>query len=334
MQMPVTGIARVAGFLALGLAMTPFSPAVAQTKLTIVTFSGATNLPVWLAIDKGFFAKEGLDVTHEVTRGSEGVMQGIMTNKYQFGSAALDNTIAYVEGQGDVKIDNFDLVAIMGVHSGMSRIVTRPEVKALKDIKGQTVAVDAANSGYGLVMFKILDLNGLKRDDYKVLAVGSGPNRMAALKDNKAVAAAVSPPEDIKAKQDGYNVLADATEIIGSYQGSAYVVSRAWAKAHEKEVLAFIRAIVAASDSVVKDKATALAVMKSRISGISDADAETIYAAMTTGKGGLNKGAKINIDGVKMLLSLRNEFSGSPIKLSDPYKYVDLTYYDKATGGK
>jgi ABC-type nitrate/sulfonate/bicarbonate transport system substrate-binding protein len=175
MQMHVKGIARVAGLLALSLAMTPFSPAAAQTKLTIVTFSGATNLPVWLAIDKGFFAKEGLDVAHEVTRGSEGVMQGIMTNKYQFGSAALDNTIAYVEGQGDVKIDNFDLVAIMGVHSGMSRIVTRPEVKALKDIKGQTVAVDAANSGYGLVMYKLLDMNGLKKDkDYTVLAVGSG----------------------------------------------------------------------------------------------------------------------------------------------------------------
>lgn len=330
--MQTKALSRLAGLLAMGL--TFLSPAMAQTKLTIVTFSGATNLPVWIALDKGFFAKEGLDVSHEVTRGSEAVMQGIMTGKYQFGSAALDNTIAYVEGQGDVKIDNFDLVAIMGVHSGMSRIVARPEIKSLKDIKGQTVAVDAANSGYGLVMFKILELNGLKRDDYKVLAVGSGPNRMTALKDNKAVAAAVSPPEDTKAKQDGYNVLADATEIIGSYQGSAYVVSRAWAKAHEKEVLAFIRAIVAASDYVVSDKAEALQVMKKRIAGLSDADVETIYAAMTSGKGGLNPGARINIDGVKMLLDLRNQYSGSDTKLSDPYKYVDLTYYEKATGKK
>ncbi len=325
-------LARVVA--AVGLALISCPPAMAQTKLSLVTFSGATNLPVWIALDKGFFAKEGLDVAHEVTRGSEGVMQGIMTGKYQFGSAALDNTIAYVEGQGDVKIDNFDLVAIMGVHSGMSRIVTRPEIKNLKDIKGQTVAVDAANSGYGLVMYKILELNGLKRDDYKVLAVGSGPNRMAALKDNKAVAAAVSPPEDSKAKQEGFNMLADATEIIGAYQGSAYVVSRAWAKAHEKEVLAFIRAIVAASNYVVSNKADALAVMKKRITGLSDAEVETIYTAMTSGKGGLNPGAKINIEGVKMLLDLRNQYSGSDKKLNDPYKYIDLSYYEKAIGNK
>jgi ABC-type nitrate/sulfonate/bicarbonate transport systems, periplasmic components len=101
------GLSAVLGFAGLALAFAV--PAAAQTKLTIVTFSGATNLPVWIALDKGFFQKEGLDVTHEVTRGSQQVMEGLMSGKYQFGSAALDNTIAYVEGQGDVKIDNFDL---------------------------------------------------------------------------------------------------------------------------------------------------------------------------------------------------------------------------------
>jgi ABC-type nitrate/sulfonate/bicarbonate transport system substrate-binding protein len=327
------GFSKILAGAAIGLAM-GFTPVLAQTKLTVVTFSGATNLPIWVAMEKGFFTKEGLDVSHEVTKGSEGVMQGIMTGKYQFGSAALDNTIAYAEGQGDVKIDGFDLVAILGVHSGMSRIVSRPEIKSLKEIKGHTVAVDAANSGYGLVMYKILDMNGLKRDDYQALAVGSGPNRMAALKEGKAVAAAVSPPEDSKAKQEGFNVLADATEIIGAYQGSAYVVSRAWAKQHEKEVLAFIRAMVAATDSVFADKAGALEVMKNRIKGVSDADLAAIYGEMVGGKGGLNRGAKINIDGVKMLLSLRNQFGDAKTPLSDPYKYIDLTYYEKATGGK
>ena len=58
--------------------------------------------------------------------------------------------------------------------------------------------------------------------------------------------------------------------------------------------------------------------------------AETIYAALTAGNGGLNKGAKVNDAGVKMLLDLRNEFSGSDKKLTDTKKYVDTSYYDKA----
>jgi ABC-type nitrate/sulfonate/bicarbonate transport system substrate-binding protein len=314
------------------IAMAFAAPAAAQQKLTVITFSGATNLPVWIAVDKGFFKKEGLDVQHEVTRGSKQVMEGLMTGKYQFGSAALDNTIAYTEGQGDVKIDNFDLVAILGVHSGMSRIVSRPEIKDWKDLKGKTVAVDAANSGYGLVMYKLLAMNGLQKDkDYKVLAVGSGKERMQAMKDGRAYAAAVSPPEDTYAKKEGFNVLADATEVLGAYQGSAYIVSRKWAKEHEKEVLAFIRAIVASSDFVFTHKAEAMAVMKAHIKGVSDEEAETIYAALTGNNGGLNKGAKINDAGVKMLLDLRNEFSGSDQKLTDTKKYADTTYYDKAT---
>jgi hypothetical protein len=52
--------------------------------------------------------------------------------------------------------------------------------------------------------------------------------------------------------------------------------------------------------------------------------------ALTGGNGGLNKGAKVNDAGVKMLLDLRNEFSGSDKKLTDTKKYVDTTYYDKA----
>ena len=63
----------------LGWAFGSIPPAGAQTKITIVLFSGATNLPVWVAMDKGFFAREGLDVVQELTRGSTAAMQGLMS---------------------------------------------------------------------------------------------------------------------------------------------------------------------------------------------------------------------------------------------------------------
>jgi ABC-type nitrate/sulfonate/bicarbonate transport system substrate-binding protein len=320
---------------AIGLALSAVTPAAAQTKLTIVTFAGATNLPVWIAIDKGFFAKEGLDVTQEITRGSSPAMQGLMDGKYQFASSALDNTIAIVEGEGDVKFDNFDVVAILGVHSGMNKIMSRPETKGYADIKGHAIASDALNSGYGLVLVKILASKGLVLNkDYTAIAVGSTPNRIAAMKENKAVAAVISPPEHMKLMKEGYNLLGDATQAIGAYQGSAFVVRRSWAKAHEKETLAFIRAQIAATDYAFANKAGALEVMKKNIKGLSDQELESAYTEMVTSKGGLNRGAKINMDGVKMLLTLRNEVAPAGKQLTDPGKYIDLSYYEKATGGK
>ena len=322
-------------FAAIGWAVSSLNPAMAQTKLTIVTFGGATNLPVWVAFEKGFFAKEGLEVTQEITRGSSPAMQGLMSGKYQFASTALDNTIAIAEGQGDVKFDNFDAVAILGVHSGMNKIVTRPEIKDYAAIRGKVIASDALNSGYGLVLVKILAMKGLTLNkDYTALAVGSTPNRIAAMKEGKAVAAVISPPEHLGLQKEGYNVLGDATEAIGAYQGSAFVVRQSWAKAHEREVLAFIRAQIAATDYVFADRAGALAVMKNRMQGLSGAELESSYTEMVTSKGGLNRGARINMDGVKMLLTLRNELAGSGYQLADAAKYIDLSYYEKATGGK
>jgi ABC-type nitrate/sulfonate/bicarbonate transport system substrate-binding protein len=326
---------RIMGCAAVGLALALAAPAAAQTKLTIVTFAGATNLPIWVAIDKGFFAKEGLDVTQEITRGSVAEIQGLMSGKYQFGSSALDNLIGNAEGIGDTKIEGFDLVGIAGVHSGMNKVVTRPEIKTYADIKGKVIATDALTSGYGLVLIRILQMKGLMLNkDYTALPVGSGPNRLNAMKDGKAVAAALSAPQDLQAEKLGFNILDDTTALIGAYQGSAIVVRRSYAKAHEAEVLAFLRAIIAATDYVFSDKADALAEMKAHIKGLSDADLESVYTSMTTSKGGLNRGAKMNMDGVKMLLTLRNDLAGSDKKLTDPTKYVDLSYYQKASGGK
>jgi ABC-type nitrate/sulfonate/bicarbonate transport system substrate-binding protein len=322
-------LSRTLAWAAIGWALSAVTPAQAQTKLTIITFAGATNLPIWVALEKGFFAKEGLDVTHEITRGSSPAMQGLMDGKYQFATSALDNTIAIAEGQGDVKFDNFDVVAIMGVHSGMNKIMTRPEIKSYADIKGKAIASDALNSGYGLVLVKILASKGLVLNrDYTALAVGSTPNRIAAMQEGKAVAAVISPPEHMKLMKEGYNLLGDATEAIGAYQGSAVIVRQSWAKAHEKETLAFIRAQVASVDYVFADKAGALAVMKK------DDEIEAAYTEMVTSKGGLNRAGKINTDGVKMLLTLRNEVAGADKQITDASKYIDLSYYEKATGGK
>jgi ABC-type nitrate/sulfonate/bicarbonate transport system substrate-binding protein len=325
-------LARRLACAAIGWALTSATPAGAQTKLNIVTFAGATNLPIWVALDKGFFAKEGLEVTQEITRGSTPAMQGLMDGKYQFASSALDNTIAIAEGEGDVKFDNFDVVAILGVHSGMNKIMSRPEIKSYADIKGKAIASDALTSGYGLVLVKILASKGLVLNkDYTALAVGSTPNRIAAMKDGKAVAAVISPPEHMKLMKEGYNLLGDATEAIGAYQGSAFIVRKSWAHAHEKETLAFIRAQVAATDYVFANKAGSLEVMKKNIKGLSDEELEAAYTEMVTSKGGLNRAGKMNMDGVKMLLTLRNEVAGAGKQLTDASKYIDLSFHEKAT---
>lgn len=305
-----------------------------ETHLDMIGFGGASNLPIWIAQDKGLFAKEGLDVKLDATKGSIAQMQNMMAGKYQVAATSIDNILAYTEEQGDVTIDNFDVVAVGGIHSGLNSVVTRPEIKAYRDIKGKPVAVDALGTGYAFVLFKILEKNGLALGkDYTAISVGGGPERLEALESKKAVAAVMSAPNDTEAEAMGYNILTDAAKELGGYQGSVYCVRRSWAKAHETEAVAWLRALIAAHDYVFAHKTEAIAVLRARLKKLDERQAETVYTSLTSGAGGLNQKAQINEAGLRTVLALRGQYAKPQKTLTDPAKYSDFGYYRKALAG-
>jgi ABC-type nitrate/sulfonate/bicarbonate transport system substrate-binding protein len=324
---------RTAMVLAAGVAVGLAAPASAQTAVKMIGFGGGTNVPSWVAIDKGFFEKEGLKVTQDVTPGSKEQMQDIMAGKYQFASTAFDNIVAYTEGEGTDKFPDFDVVAIMGVHSGMNSVVARPEIKKYSDLKGKVAAVDSPTSGYATVLYQIIrEKAGLEKDkDYTTASVGGTSGRVKALKDGAAQVAMISSPNDMQLKEEGFTILGDAAEEIGAFQGSAYAVRKSYAKDHPKEVEAFVRGVVAATDYVFANKAGTVEVLKARIKNLSDADASSLYDRLI-GPGGLNKRAALNTKGIETVLKLRTLYGGAaPTK---PEKYIDLSYYQKVVGSK
>jgi ABC-type nitrate/sulfonate/bicarbonate transport system substrate-binding protein len=319
--------------LAAGLAVGLAAPALAQTEVKMISFGGGTNVPSWVALDKGFFEKEGLKVTQDVTPGSKEQMQDIMAGKYQFASTAFDNIVAYTEGEGSDKFPNYDVVAIMGVHSGMNSVVARPEIKKYSDLKGKVAAVDSPTSGYATVLYQIVkEKSGLEKDkDYTTASVGGTSGRVKALKDGAAHVAMISSPNDMQLKDEGFTILGDAASEIGDFQGSAYAVRKSYAKDHAKEVDAFVRAMVAATDFVFSDKAGTVEVLKKRIKNLSDEDANKLYDRLT-GPGGLNRRAALNTKGVETVLKLRTLYGGAAPTKAD--KYIDLSYYEKVVGKK
>lgn len=307
----------------------------ALTPIRMIGFGGASNLPSWLAMESGIFAKHGLDVSLVRTEGSMPQIQDMMAGKYDIATTSIDNIIAYTEGQGPAKLDKpFDMVAVMGVHSGMNSIVTRPEIKSYADIKGKAVAVDAPNTGYAFVIFRLLEEKaGLKLNrDYTILPVGNTHLRMDALRDGRAVAAVMGGPSDQEAAEEGYNILSDCAAELGGYQGSVYGVRRAWMAQNGETLQRFIRAIVEAHGRVYADKTVSKQVLMKRIKGLSDKGAEQLYISLTAGAGGLAKRAEIDLPGMKTVLSMRTAYGEPRLELNDPLKYVDVGPYEAAVG--
>ena len=318
--------------IAFGLSIVAAAAGWAQTKIDVVAFEGATNLPLWIAIDRGFFAKEGLTVTLASTKGAIPQMQDTMAGKYQIASTAMDNLAGFAEGQSGVEPPpGFDIVALAGVHSGTNYVIARPEIKSFSDIKGKVVSVDALQSGYGFVLYRVLEDHGLKLNvDYRVIAVGSGPGRLESMKAGTSVAAVLSAPNDLEAKSLGFNNLGDTVEAIRAYQATTYAARRSWARDHQQEALAFLRATIAASDFIFSNRNDSIAALRQHLKSLSADQADTLYATLVSGKGGFNRKLAMNMDGVKMVLDLRSRYAEPKMTLNDPNKYIDLGYYDQA----
>jgi ABC-type nitrate/sulfonate/bicarbonate transport system substrate-binding protein len=306
--------------------------AAGAAEIRMMTFGGATNLPVWVAMEKGLFDKEGVKLTYAQTNGSVEQIKAFYEGKFDIISTAFDNIVAYAEGQSDIPLPGpYDMVAFMGVHGGMNSVMTPADINGYADIKGKTVAVDALKSGYGIVLYQILkDKGGLELDkDYKVISVGNTDKRLEAMREKKAVAAIIGAPTDIEVEKQGFKLLADAAKELGAYQGSAMVVRTSWAKTHEADMAPFIRAVVAATDMIFKDKEMAISVLRKRIKSMSQEDAEKLYPRLV-GPGGLIPHSRMDIKGVETVLKIRETYGEPKKKMGPVSKYVDMGYYDRA----
>jgi hypothetical protein len=58
----------------------------------------------------------------------------------------------------------------ISLYTGFLSLVTAPDVKAVADLRGRTLSVDALTTDYAFVLFEILGRSGLYDGDYALLA--------------------------------------------------------------------------------------------------------------------------------------------------------------------
>ncbi len=307
------------------LALAPAVPA----RVRVIFFGVAGNLPVWAGIAKGFFAREDLTVTTKVTPGSVYMMKHLNAGDFDIAHTSIDNCVAYDEGQRAVALaPPGDFVTVMGGDSGLLTVWARPEISSWADLRGKTLAVDAVTTGFAFVLQRMAEMNGVHPSEYRLEPAGGTPKRYKALVESGKFAAAVlTPPFDLLAQAHGLKKLGSANEALGHYQAYAGVTRRAWATQNRDVLVRYIRAYVATIgwlyDPANKSEAAALLVENAHVP---PALAPQVFAEIT-GPGGTDPNAKIDIEGLRTVLSLRSEF-GEPRKvLTDPQKYIDDTAY-------
>lgn len=310
------------------------APAQELPEVKAIIFPGANNWPIWAAEARGEFAKSGIRVALTPTPNSVFLMTGLIQGKFDVAIAAIDNLVAYQEGQGEVTVEGeIDLVAVMGANNGFNSLMASPKVKDVADFRGRKVAVDAATTGYAFVLYDILRRNGLNPGDYVVERAGGSGRRWDALREGKQDGTLLSLPWDIIAANNGFKRLATSNDV-GRFQGSAGIVQRKWAAANEAKLVAFIRGYVAGLDWISDpgNREEAIALLRKNLKSLTPELADASYKVLLDPSTGLQRKAELDVAGLRTVLALRSEY-GQPRKtLTDPMKYYDPSYYRKALG--
>jgi ABC-type nitrate/sulfonate/bicarbonate transport system substrate-binding protein len=306
----------------------------AQQPIELISFGGGANWPVWVAQEKGLFAKHGVAVKQTITPNSVFQIQNLVEGKFDIATTAFDNVVAYQEGQGEAELKTTpDLFAFMGGYAGGLRLVTLPDVRTYAALKGKTVGVDAATTGFAFILYKLLAMNGVPPGEYKVERLGGTPARVEALMQGKIAATMVSSPSEVLPESKGYYRLGDTTATFGSYQTSVGASRRSWAVKNGDRLVGFIHAYAEAIDWLYQpqNKAEAVALYIKHLPNVPKPVAEKSYDVMFSGNEGFQKKVKLDLEGARTVLKLRSEFAKPQKNLSDPMKYIDESYYRRAT---
>jgi ABC-type nitrate/sulfonate/bicarbonate transport system substrate-binding protein len=309
------------------------APAQAQKEITLNSFPGSSIWPIWAAQKQGFFEKEGLKIKNVYTTSSAAQMIGLVKGEFDMVTTALDNVIAYAEGEGAPQAPkDADLIAFLGGNNGALSLLAQPEIKSVADLKGRDLAVDAVATGFSFVLREILARNGLAASDYKLVPFGNTQARLRAMRDNKAAAALLTPPLSQAALAQGYKDLANAADVLGGYQGSIAATRRDWAKAHPDLVIAFIRGYRAGLDwlEAPPNKQAAIAVLRAELPQITEAEAEQNYALQVADPKGFDPGGKIDPAGAKAVFELRRRWGPQGKQAADVSRFIDESYFERA----
>jgi NitT/TauT family transport system substrate-binding protein len=196
----------------------------------------SSRIALWVTSDMGFFKKNGLAAEAIVTPGVQGT-QALIAGELQFYLGGVDSA-ALAAARGS------DLVALATAEPIEYKLITQPNVKTVKDVRGKKIVVDRVGGTSYYISLQILEKVGLKSGEVELVQVGGGGNQRVAAFKSGLVAGVVTSPDRFEQLKIPYHVLADAMEMGIKVMGNSYLTTRSYRDQNKDVVLRTMRSLV------------------------------------------------------------------------------------------
>ena len=234
-------IARLIQFLALaGIVLAP-APSFSQTSRLIVSApsKSLTWFPAALAKERGFFRDEGLDVDF------------VIMNPRLALQAVISGDVAYTTALGSTiraALRGIPLRVVLTIcEKPHFALIAQPGITSMDKLKGKVLGISSFGASSDTMARAVLNKYKLTPgQDVKIIAVGGGLNRLAALKSGAIDATLIEAPYNIMLEREGFSRLLFVGDIVPSpIAGFGTTVERIQKQSGEirKLVRATLRAI-------------------------------------------------------------------------------------------
>jgi ABC-type nitrate/sulfonate/bicarbonate transport system substrate-binding protein len=318
----------IKGVMAAILALLPFE-AMAEDTVKIGLFN--RDAAIIAAEGKGFLKQENIRVEISTVTDSPTLLRNLIRGQYDLILNNADNVIAWAEGQGEDPQKN-DFVIFLGGSQGVDqKLIVAPGIAGYPDLKGKVFAVDAPTTGYAIVGVYILKKHGLEWNrDYTFKSFGNTTARADAMSRGDAAGAMMSLADDEIQKRN-FKVLAHAQDYVKHYARGLGATRREWANTNEDLVVRFNRAMIRATDWLQdrknKDEAVQLLLGETKNNKVR---AESLYNITLSPTMGLTPRSRIDMEGIRTIIELREVAGLMKAPVPKPEKYVDERFYKKA----
>jgi len=172
--------------LFVGLAV---GPAWAETKLRVGALRLTSSAPLFIAVEKGYFADEGLNVELKFMRSAQPVAMALASGDVDVGATGLTAGLYNAAANG-LKVSivadkgrvwpGYRLVGLM-----VSNDAWEKGIRTLADLKGNRVGITQIGSTFHYMLGNILTKNGMDLKDVKPTPLGGVKNMMDAVAANR-----------------------------------------------------------------------------------------------------------------------------------------------------
>lgn len=188
-----------------------------------------SSTPLFIAMDKGFFAEEGIEIEPQWFDAAHPIAVATASSKIDVGATGITASLYNMAANGQ----KLAIVADKGreekSYSSSALLVTTDNynagVTSLKDLKGKRIGITQKGSTFHYMLGRMLKTQGMSLNDVEIIPLNKISAVMAALESKQIDGCILNEPNVTKVQKAGYGKLVVQVGDVIPYQTSAVFYS-------------------------------------------------------------------------------------------------------------